>query len=93
MARPAPEVILEKVDKTSYNALQILKAESVWAVFFQNNPINIRTLNKLTSYTTPKYKKVSFVNKGSAINLAKKLNKEFTTSDFKVVKLINSEQE
>lgn len=87
MARPAPEILVEKINKINYNSLQILKATAVWAVFFQGKPINIRTLNKLSNFTAPKYKKVSFVNRGSAINLAKKLNKEFTTEDFAVVRL------
>ena len=35
----------------------------------------------------PKYKPVSFSNSGHAINLAKKLNKQFNTNKFTVVLL------
>ena len=41
----------------------------------------------LIQYPGPKYKKVSFSNPGHAINLAKKLNKQFKTEDFTVVLL------
>ena len=45
----------------------------------------------LVAYPGPKYKKVSFSNPGHAINLAKKLNKQFQTTDFSVVKLTAGE--
>jgi len=38
-----------------------------------------------------KYKKSSFSNPGHAINLAKKLNKQFKTTDFTVHKLTQGE--
>jgi hypothetical protein len=59
----------------------------IWAVFFDNQPINLKTQNILVAYPGPKYKKVSFSNPGHAHNLAKKLNLTFGTEDFQVVKL------
>ena len=41
----------------------------------------------LINYPGPKYKKVSFSNPGHAINLAKKLNKQFVETGFSVVLL------
>ena len=87
MARPKPRVILENISKETYKAEQILEAEAIWAVFYKNAPFNLKSFNSLTSYPGPKYKKVSFSNKGHALNLAKKLNLTFGCEDFQVVKL------
>jgi len=87
MSRPKPRVLLENVNKKTYKAEQILEAEAIWAVFYKNEPFNLKSFNSLTSYPGPKYKKVSFSNPGHAHNLAKKLNLTFGTGDFQVVML------
>jgi len=87
MSRPKPKVLLEYVNKKNYKAEQILESEAIWAVFYKNEPFNLKSFNSLTSYPGPKYKKVSFSNPGHAHNLAKKLNTTFNTEDFQVVKL------
>lgn len=87
MSRPKPQVLLESVNKKTYKAEQILEAEAIWAVFYKNEPFNLKSFNSLTSYPGPKYKKVSFSNPGHAHNLAKKLNLTFGCEDFQVVKL------
>ena len=87
MSRPKPTVLLEHVNKTNYKSDQILDSEGIWAVFFDNQPINLKTQNILVAYPGPKYKKVSFSNPGHAINLAKKLNVQFKTDNFTVVLL------
>jgi hypothetical protein len=92
MSRPKPTILLEKIDKTNYKAEQILDAEAIWAVFYNNKPFNFKTMNVITNYPGPKYKKVSFSNPGHAINLAKKLNKMFNCSDFTVHKLTKGEE-
>ena len=84
MSRPKPKILLEAVHKDTYKADQILAAEAIYSVFYQGNPINLRTLNKLVSYPGPKYKKVSFSNPGHAENLAKKLNAQHNTDKFGV---------
>lgn len=86
MSRPKPTVLIEKVDK-NYKTDQVLASEGIWAVFYQNQPINLKSFNALVGYTSPKYKKVSFSNPGHAINLAKKLNAMFKCQDFSVVLL------
>ena len=87
MSRPSPKILIEHVNKKTYKVEQILEAEAIWAVFYQGQPFNLKSSNSLTSYPGPKYKKVSFSNKGHAINLCKKLNSTFNTHDFQVVKL------
>ena len=87
MSRPKPKVLLEYTNKKTYKSEQILESEAIWAVFYKNEPFNLKSFNSLTSYPGPKYKKTSFSNPGHALNLAKKLNLTFGTEDFQVVKL------
>ncbi len=84
MARPKPTIILEHTDSRSYRSEQVLQADAIYAVFFDGEPINIRSLNSLVNIPGPKYKKVSFSNSGHAINLAQRLNKLFKTEGFEV---------
>ena len=91
MSRPKPNILLEYVNKKSYKAEQVLEAEAIWAVFYKGAPFNLKSLNVLTSYPGPKYKKTSFSNPGHAHNLAKKLNDLFNCSDFAVYKLTSGE--
>lgn len=87
MSRPKPTVLLEHVNKSNYKSDQILNSEGIWAVYYNNEPINLKTQNILVAYPGPKYKKVSFSNPGHAINLAKKLNTLFKSDKFSVVLL------
>lgn len=92
MSRPKPEIIVEIVDKKTYKAEQILSSSGIYAVYYEDQPINLRTCHHLSQIPGPKYKKVSFSNKGHAINLAKKLNIQFKTSKFSVVLLLKGDQ-
>jgi hypothetical protein len=87
MSRPKPHVLVEITNKSTYKIEQVLASEGIWAVFHDNQPINLKTSNLLVQYPGPKYKKVSFSNPGHAINLAKKLNTQFKTDKFSVVLL------
>jgi len=87
MSRPKPTVILEHINKATYQSEQVLASEGVWAVFYNNAPVNLKTQNILVAYPGPKYKKCSFQNKGHAINLCKKMNLLFKTDKFTVVLL------
>lgn len=91
MSRPKPKVLVELTNKSTYKTDQVLASEGIWAVFFDNLPINLKSSNMLTQYPGPKYKKVSFSNPGHAINLAKKLNTQFRTDKFSVVLLTQGE--
>ena len=92
MSRPKPQVLIEITNKQTYKTEQVLASEGVWAVFYENKPINLKTSNMLTQYPGPKYKKVSFSNSGHAFNLAEKLNKLFNCNDFSVFKLTSGEE-
>lgn len=87
MSRPKPNVLVEITNKETYKTEQVLASEGIWAVYYEDRPINLKTSNYLVSYPGPKYKKVSFSNPGHAINLAKKLNEQFQTDKFSVVLL------
>jgi hypothetical protein len=92
MSRPKPKVLVELTNKQTYRTEQVLAAEGIWAVFFDGQPINLKTANMLVQYPGPKYRKVSFSNRGHAINLAKKLNTQFKSDKFSVVLLRNGDQ-
>jgi hypothetical protein len=92
MSRPKPKVLAELTNKTTYKTEQVLASEGVWAVFYDGDPINLKTSNLLVQYPGPKYKKVSFSNPGHAINLARKLNAQFKTEKFTVVLLKSGNQ-
>jgi hypothetical protein len=87
MSRPKPKIILEVVNKKTYKSDQILESDAIWAVFYQGKPFNLKSQNSLSNYSGSKYKKVSFSNPGHAINLAKKLNLLFNSTEFSVYKL------
>lgn len=92
MSRPKPTVLLEVTNKKNYKTDQVLDAEAIWAVFYQDKPINLKTSSMVAQQIGPKYKKVSFSNSGHAFNLAEKLNKQFNTTDFSVYKLTTGEK-
>lgn len=91
MSRPKPKVLLEIANKETFKIEQILESEAIWAVFYKGQPFNLKSGSLVSSYPGPKYKKVSFSNPGHAHNLAKKLNRQFKTTDFDVVKLTQGE--
>jgi hypothetical protein len=92
MSRPKPNVLLEITNKKTYKTEQVLEADAIWAVFYKDKPINLKTSSIVAHQIGPKYKKVSFSNAGHAYNLAEKLNKMFNTSDFSVFKLTTGEK-
>jgi hypothetical protein len=92
MSRPKPKVLLEITDKKTYKTEQVLEADAIWAVFYDNKPVNLKTNSVVAQQLGPKYKKVSFSNQGHAFNLADKLNKLFNSTLFSVVKLTSGEK-
>jgi hypothetical protein len=92
MSRPKPNVLLEVTNKKNYKTEQVLEAEAIWAVFFKDKPVNLKTTSIVAGDLGPKYKKVSFSNSGHAYNLAERLNKSFNCQDFTVYKLTTGEK-
>ena len=92
MSRPKPKVWLEVTNKKSYKTEQVLEADAIWAVFYKDKPVNLKTTSVVAQQVGPKYKKVSFSNSGHALNLAEKLNKLFNCEDFSVYKLTTGER-
>jgi hypothetical protein len=92
MSRPRPSILLEITDKKTYKTEQVLEAEAIWAVFYKDKPVNLKTSSLVAQQVGPKYKKVSFSNSGHAINLAEKLNRVFNCKDFSVYKLTTGER-
>ena len=84
MARKSATVLNESQNKKSGKVDRILASEGVWSVYYQNRPFNLRS-DSTVAFVAPKYKTTAFNNSGHAINLAKKLNKQFGTTDFTVV--------
>ena len=83
---------MELTNKKTYKTDQVLEADAIWAVFYKDKPINLKTSSIVAQQIGPKYKKISFSNSGHALNLAEKLNKMFGTEDFSVYKLITGEK-
>lgn len=92
MSRPRPKILVEQTDKHTYKTSQVLASEGIWAVFYDDAPINLKSSHMLTQYPGPKYRKVSFSNPGHAINLARKLNHQFRTDRFTVVLMRDGEK-
>lgn len=92
MSRPKPQILLEYTNKKNFKTEQVLDADAIWAVFYKDKPINLKTLSYIAQAVGPKYKKVSFSNSGHAFNLAEKLNKMFNSTEFTVYKLITGEK-
>jgi hypothetical protein len=92
MSRPKPKVLLELTNKKNYKTEQVLEADAIWAVFYKDKPVNLKTTSIVAQDLGPKYKKVSFSNSGHALNLAERLNKMFNCQDFAVYKLTTGEK-
>lgn len=90
MSRPKPTILMSRVDPKTFKAEQVLKADAIYAVFLDGQPINLRSLHTVID-VGPKYKKCSFQNPGHAFNLCDKLNKLFRTEKFQVYRLQHGE--
>ena len=87
MSRPKPKTLLQHTNNKSFKMEEILEASAIYAVFYKQKPINLKTSSIVSNYPGPKYKKVSFSNPGHAHTLAQKLNLMFKTNDFSVYEL------
>ena len=89
MPKPQPNILSEIHNNTTGKTNQIIASKGEWAVYYDGSPINLR-VKSIAAFVALKYKSVSFANKGHAINLAKKLNKQTSTNRFTVVILTHA---
>jgi hypothetical protein len=75
-------------DYTEETGIDILAAESLYAVLYKLQPINIKQRYFCIKGALNKYSKTVYPSLKSAQNLADKLNKEFDTKDFSVKKVL-----
>ena len=87
MARPKPTILLSK-DYTEATGIDVLAADSLYAVLYKSQPINVKQRYFCISGHINKYPKSVFTNAAPAENLASKLNEDFETTDFTVAKIL-----
>ena len=87
MTRPSAKLLLTK-DYTNETGIDILSADSLYAVLYKLQPINIKQRYFCIRGPLNKYSKTVYPGLKSAQNLADKLNKEFSTTDFTVKKVL-----
>lgn len=92
MSRGPAKVILEIVDKKTYKMDQIIESSGIWAVYYKDQPFNLKNTHYLDSDAIPKYKRTVFNNPGHARNLCRKLNIQFKTDSFSVVYLTHGDK-
>lgn len=87
MSRPKPTILLSApIDSVhSIYSQEILQAKTIYAVFYEDKPINLRRRCTAADLFI-KYKRTSFSNPGHAYLLQNKLNKIFNTDKFTVRK-------
>ena len=87
MARPGATILLSR-QLDDFNGVEVLDAEGLYAVLYKDKPINLKTESWTERGQLKKYVRTTYPNKKPADNLAKKLNKDFFTDDFTVVKIL-----
>ena len=81
----APVLLTADVDEGhARTRLEVLEAEKMWILLYQNRPVALRTL-----YATPqgmkfKYPRTGYNNRPHALRLALQLNERFDCEDFSV---------
>ena len=81
MAKPKLPVAISKTDEFGF-IISICRPPCMYTVTFEGHPIVVKRSSDLTGDS--KYRRTSFAQKGTAIKLAEKLNKEFNTVDFNI---------
>jgi len=87
MSRPSAKILLS-TQFSDHLSLEVLAATALYAVLYKSQPINLKQKYWNASGELIKYPKTAFPNQAPANNLAAKLNKEFFTEDFTVVKIL-----
>jgi hypothetical protein len=90
MSRPKPTIIMSNTDKKNFRTKEITKADAVYAVFYEGQPIGVRS-ESYAYQSHRKYYRSTYATPATAINCAKRLNKQFDTDKFQAVKLTGGE--
>lgn len=87
MSRPSAETILTtQVD--DFLGVDILSATALYTVLYKDKPINVKSRHWNEHGEFKKYTRTTYPSPKPAVNLAKKLNKLFFTTDFTVAKIL-----
>ena len=81
MAKPNLPVAISRKDEFGF-IISICRPPCMYTITFEGHPVVIKRSSELMGYS--KYYRTSFAQKGTAIKLAEKLNKEFNTVDFNI---------
>ncbi|CAB4134864.1 hypothetical protein UFOVP281_15 [uncultured Caudovirales phage] len=87
MARPGAEILLSR-QLDDFTGIEVLDAEGLYAVLYKDLPFNLKTESWTERGQLKKYVRTTYPNKKPAENLAAKLNKDFFTTEFSVVKIL-----
>jgi len=86
MSRPKPTILTQqRIGRTDWE-IRIQAGEGHWVVVYQGQPINI--VRDYYYADRKKYTRNGFALEGHAQNLCRKLNAQFKTTDFTVVKVL-----
>ena len=84
--KTAPTILLEHdLDNL---IIQVLEAEKLWTVVYNEQPINLRKLVWAVEGESKKYMRNSFTNQANCQNLADRLNRWFKTTEFTVKRVL-----
>jgi hypothetical protein len=90
MSRPKPKILLNYTDPKTFQSEQVLAISAIYVLFYNGQPVNLKSVNSLLSYPNPKYRRTAFPeNPGHAFNLADRLNTLFKTDKFEVYRFVN----
>lgn len=85
MARPKPTILDAVIDPQTYIATQILDGKGLWAVFYDGRPFVLRLERPDNGF---RYKRTTSPHLTTSIVLKNRLNKQFQTDRFTVVRLV-----
>ena len=85
MARPQQQILLSSQGDEH---IDIIASAGLWAVLYQEQPINIRKKLWIVRGETHKYMKTTYPNEAHAHRTAERMNKLFITDKFTVRKIL-----
>lgn len=87
MARPAPTVIMSAGSETGFTT-EILKGKGIWTLTYNGEPVQLREQFFDETGMRYHYPRCTYNNPAHCYNLAKKMNEQFGTTEFRCQKFI-----